>query len=161
MKHFGSWAESNCKSLKVTYNGAAKALLRICMCLIPPPDDLILAQTLSQELLKVIGTDEQEPIEISGMFHTINTSTKNCIAGLLLQHLETVLTDAEWLIAKLKLYPSTKISDLFVDVLPQPHFEASRLESEIALHKRLESIVVVLANFVQMSSSGKVFSCQI
>ncbi|KAI5081878.1 hypothetical protein GOP47_0001621 [Adiantum capillus-veneris] len=155
MKAFGLWAEANCKTLKLTFNGAVKALMKIAVCLLPPPDDLVLAHALSQELLKVIGTDEQEPIEISGTYHVINASTKNCIAGSLLQHVESILTNADWLISKLKLPPSAK-SDLSTDLLTQPHFEVSRMESEVALHKRLEILVLVLSNFVQMNLTGAV-----
>ncbi|MCO5611926.1 hypothetical protein L7F22_066185 [Adiantum nelumboides] len=155
MKAFGSWAEASCKTQKLAFNGAAKALMKMAVGLLPSPDDLVLAQTLSQELLKVIGTDEQEPIETSGMYHTVNTATKNCIAGSLLQHVETILIDADWLINKLKLPPSAK-SDLSIDLLTQPYFEASRMESEVVLHKRLESLVLVLSNFVQMNLTGAV-----
>ncbi|KAH7446648.1 hypothetical protein KP509_01G066800 [Ceratopteris richardii] len=155
MKSFGSWAEEVCKVLKLTFNGAAKALIKMALCLLPPPNDLHLAQSFSQELLKVMGTDEQEPIEISGVYHVINTSTKNCIAGTVLQHAENVLFDADWFISKLKLSPISK-ADILSESFSQSQNESSRIEAETTLHKRLENLVLCLANFVQMNLTGAI-----
>ena len=155
MKVHGLWAQSNSKSLKLTHNGVAKALTRLSVCLQPSPDDLILLQTLSEELVKVMGSDEEEAIEISEIYYSINSHTKNCIAGFLLQHVETNLTDIEWIISKLKLHPTIKTSDLSEESIVKKHYESSRLKSEAALHTRLEALVITLSNFAQMSPSGK------
>jgi hypothetical protein len=105
-----------------------------------------------------MGTDEEEAIEISSRYPTINSSTKNCIAGFLLENVETNLADIDWVISKLKLHPAMKISDLPEELLLNNHSEGSRMKAEVALHTRLEALVIVLSNFAQMSSSGKLHS---
>jgi hypothetical protein len=105
-----------------------------------------------------MGTDEEEAVEISSSYPTINSSTKNCIAGFLLQNVETNLADMEWVISKLKLHPTMIISDLPEELLLNSHSEGSRMKAEVALHTRLEALVIVLSNFAQMSSSGKLHS---
>ena len=93
--------------------------------------------------------------EISDIYHNINSYTKNYIAGFLLQHVETNLSDIEWIISKLKLHPTIKTSDLSEKLILKKHSESSRLKSEAALHTRLEALVMTLSNFAQMSPSGK------
>lgn len=64
------------------------------------------------------------------------------------------MTDVEWFISKLKLQPTTKSSDLSIELQAQGHVESTRMRLEVALHTRLEALVIVLSNFAQMSSSG-------
>ncbi|GLJ10827.1 hypothetical protein SUGI_0135980 [Cryptomeria japonica] len=151
-KLHGTWAEMTCRSMKVMHNGAARALATLALYLSIPPLDLTIGQRMASELLKVMGSEERDPIDLSDVYVTINASTSNGIATLLLQLAEATLVDVDWLISKLKAsLVAGNLPLLDANTDNQRRANVSRAILEETLHTRVESLVHMLSLFTEMS----------
>ncbi|KAJ7296597.1 hypothetical protein O6H91_Y113100 [Diphasiastrum complanatum] len=150
MKQHGAWANLICKDHQVVNVGAARALGSLTVCLSISPEDLNIAQCIASELLRVTGSEESEAIDSSDEYPIVNSSTQNGLAGFLLQHSESILSDIEWLISKLKIQTVGRSSEMQSDSQDKSS-NSSRVKLEDALHKRLESLVSLLSIFTNMN----------
>ncbi|KAH9765890.1 Fanconi anemia group I-like protein [Citrus sinensis] len=60
----GTWAEGFCKSNSITNANVVKSVVKLAICLSSPPNDLFVAQSLAQELLKVTGSGSSDSLEV-------------------------------------------------------------------------------------------------
>lgn len=151
MEIHGKWAEMLCKQQKVPNAGAAGVLATMAICLHPAPKDLDVGQRIAKELRSVIGTPDMDAINSSAIYPIICLPTRSNVGGLLLQHVETCLTDVEWVVAMLKLEPSGIPPEVSKTLGP----ELSRSKQEEMLHARMEALVLLVSRFVEMSLQGK------
>ncbi|XP_010259501.1 PREDICTED: Fanconi anemia group I protein homolog [Nelumbo nucifera] len=146
--YHAAWAISICKSNTIVHSGAAKALFTLAICLNSPPNDFILAQEMASELLKVMGSEECDPVETSDAYPIINHSTRTTIASLLLQLIDSTIADLDCAVMKLKaLYDRTQGSTCLV----QQGQKAPGLILEEAIYSRSEALVNLFSCFVAMN----------
>ncbi|KAL2612804.1 hypothetical protein R1flu_024496 [Riccia fluitans] len=153
MKKHGEWAHLLCKEQGLRHVGASRGVIGLALCLNTAPQDFIMAQSIAAELLKVMGSDELDAIEISEKYLIVNEMTKTAIGGLLLQRTDSSLVELEWLTSKLKVQASLEV-DQKTPVHPgssQRNGSSQRAVLEDTLYTRLESIVTVLHYFTTMS----------
>ncbi|CAN6468746.1 unnamed protein product [Victoria cruziana] len=131
---FGAWANHMCRSTNLENAKVSQSLSEIPIYLSLPPNDLAIACNMASELLKVIGTEEEESIKESNVYLTINHLTGNAIATLILNSMENFLVDLEWAVLKWKHV--SKDSSL--------HLEAQ-------LCARAEAIVTLASQFAEMN----------
>lgn len=127
---------------------AARSVLDLAIHLVSSQYDLILAHEIASELVKVIGSEDKEPIELSEAFAIVNYSTKTAIASVLLQLVEQSLTDLDWSTSKLKSYT---ISYQEARVSGE-RSNGSVLEE--SLYSRTEALVNLLSSFTEMNLNG-------
>ncbi|KAJ4968206.1 hypothetical protein NE237_014907 [Protea cynaroides] len=144
----GAWAIRICKSNTIMNSKTAKSVVALAICLSSPPYDLIVAQDMTAELLKVIGSGESDPVEKSETYPIINHSTGNTIASSILQLIESVIIDLDWAVRKLKA--SSAITQRG-SCLDQYGEKAPGLILEEALYSRSEALVNLLSFFVVMN----------
>ncbi|KAF8387882.1 hypothetical protein HHK36_026544 [Tetracentron sinense] len=146
--YHGAWAIRICKNNCIINSKAAKSVVALAISLNSPPNDLIVAQDTASELLKVMGSEERDPVEASEMYPIINHSTGTAITSFLLQSIESVIVDLDWAITKLKAFsPVTRR----INCLDQDGEKAPGLTLEEVLYSRSEGLVKLLSSFVVMS----------
>lgn len=149
-KSYGNWAVGICRSNTIENPNAARSLVSLAINLLPASDDLVVAHDMASELLKVIGSEEKDPIEISETFPVIGHSTKNVIATMLMQLFEFSITDLDWAVSRLKAvsfhheFASLKGNIQFGERLPG-------LLLEEAIYSRSEALVNVMSPFTEMN----------
>ena len=98
----GAWAIQIHKSSTMSNAKVAKSVVSLSLYLSSPPNDLVVAQDMAMELLKVIGSETKDPLKMSETYPVINQSTQTAIASALLQLIESIVADMDWIIRKLK-----------------------------------------------------------
>ncbi|KAJ9699622.1 hypothetical protein PVL29_005473 [Vitis rotundifolia] len=144
----GAWAVRICNTSGITNSKVAKNLVELAICLSSPPDDLILAQEMAKELLKVMGSESSNPLETSETYAIINHSTTSAVASSILEFIESVIVDMDWATAKLKTFSPVTLETTSLD-LNGGHAPAFSLEE--TLYSRAEALVRVLSSFVLMN----------
>lgn len=147
----GSWVTQICKSRRVRNSKVARCLVFTAISLSSPPSDLLVAQNMASELLKVVGSECNDPLDISGTFPLINKSTGAAIASTILQSLESTITEIDWIVIRLKAYYTSTQKGAFFN---QSDKVAAELTLEEILYSRAEAIVKVLSYFVSMNLKG-------
>ncbi|ERN02161.1 Fanconi anemia group I protein isoform X1 [Amborella trichopoda] len=148
----GAWADSISRNAKVENVKATRSLVSLVISLSDSQNDLKLARGMASELLKVIGSEEMDPLENSETYPIINRSTANAIATLLLNLIESVIIDFEWMVPKLKALFSINLEETFRHKSSeQCGGKTPKLMLEDALYSRAESLVQVLSCFTEMS----------
>lgn len=148
----GTWAEGFCKSNSITNANVVKSVVKLAICLSSPPNDLFVAQSLAQELLKVTGSGCSDSLEVSELYPLINHSTSTTILSCILQLTEEVVSDMDWTIKKVKTFSLVTQKSIHVN---HDEDHLSGLGFEENLYSRTEALVKVLSSFVLMSLKGK------
>ncbi|KAF5185291.1 Fanconi anemia group i protein-like protein [Thalictrum thalictroides] len=149
MNYNGAWAGRMCRASTLENSKGAKSLVTLAIYLSSPPNDLIAAQEMASELLKVMGSEENDPVEISETYPIINHSTWNVVGSTLLHLVESIIADMSWCITKLKAFSLSNRGAFGID--QHGHEEESpALIMEEALYVRSEALVNLLSYFAQM-----------
>lgn len=153
-KLYGNWAVGICRSHKVENHSAARSLVLLALNLLPASDDLVIAREMASELLKVIGSEDKDPTDMSETFLVINHSTKNVIATMMMQLVEFSIADLDWAVSRLKAvstfgheFASPNGNIQFGERLPG-------LLLEEAIYSRSEALVDVMSSFTEMNLKG-------
>ncbi|KAL6519815.1 hypothetical protein OROMI_032709 [Orobanche minor] len=144
----GSWATRICESSNVSNSKVAKSLVFIAVTLSSAPADFVISENLSAELLKVLGSENTDPLDISETFPLINKSTSAAIASTILQLVESTIADMDWVSMRLKTYYTVIQKGTSFN---QSGNSVSELVLEETLFSRAEAVVKVLAYFVDMN----------
>ncbi|KAL0348653.1 UNVERIFIED_CONTAM: Fanconi anemia group I protein [Sesamum angustifolium] len=120
----GSWVTRICKSSHVSNSKVAKSLVLAAVTLSSPPADLDVAQNMAAELLRVVGSEDTDPLDISETFPVINKLTDAAIVSTILQK---------------------------VFLFNQMRKVAPELAMEEMLYSRAEAVVKVLSYIVAMN----------
>lgn len=149
----GNWAKCICKTSKTSNPKAAKSIVSIAILLTSPPNDLIIAEDMATELLKVLGSEsERGDSQVTlDAYSIINRSTSAPLASLILDLVESVIHETEWVIMKLKIYSLPSMRAVLVN---QNGEKDTRLALEETLYSRAEAVVKVLSSFVKMNLKG-------
>ncbi|CAL5393296.1 unnamed protein product [Camellia sinensis] len=143
----GAWATQICKSNNIANSKVAKSVVSLALCLSSPPHDLVLAQEMATELIKVMGSETSDPLEMSEMYHVINHSTCTTTAASVLQLIESVIADMDRIIMKMKMCLAAIRKGIPFD----PNGEhALGFTLEETLYSRTEAVVTVLSFFMVM-----------
>lgn len=148
----GKLARCICKSRNVTTPKVAKSIINLALSLSSPPNDLIIAQDMAAEVLKVVGREDCDPQETSETYSIMNKSTSAAIASTILQFLESSIADIEWMSIKLKAHSCSYQKG---SSSHQSCEKASELVMEESLYSRAEAVVKVASYFVLMNLKGK------
>ncbi|KAG9443921.1 hypothetical protein H6P81_015261 [Aristolochia fimbriata] len=150
MNFHGVWAFTLCRNT-LGNPKAARSVVSLVVYLQSSPNDLSGAQEMSMELLKVIGSEDTDPVENSDTYPIINLATANTIASLLLKLVESTLVDLDWAITKLRTLSSAdnEISDAATNNNFAEKSPGLRLEE--ALYGRSEGLVDMLSHFAEMN----------
>ncbi|XP_019158988.1 PREDICTED: Fanconi anemia group I protein homolog isoform X2 [Ipomoea nil] len=146
----GNLARCICKSRNVTNPKVAKSIINLALSLSSPPNDLIIAQDMAAEVLKVVGKEDCDPEETSDTYSIINKSTSAAIASTILQFLESSI---EWM-SSMKLKASScsyHKGSSSSSCSHQRCEKASELVMEESLYSRAEGVVKVASFFVLMN----------
>ncbi|XP_026659001.2 Fanconi anemia group I protein homolog isoform X2 [Phoenix dactylifera] len=149
--YHGNWAGGICRSSSIENPNAARSVAGLAIYLMPAPNDLIVAHDMALELLKVMGSEDKDPEEISETFPIINHSTKNAISAMLIQVVECCMVELDWSVSKLK---AISIVNLEFIGLKKKHQFGERLPGlklEEALHSRSEALAYLLSSFLEMN----------
>uniref|UniRef100_M1ASV5 Fanconi anemia group I protein n=1 Tax=Solanum tuberosum TaxID=4113 RepID=M1ASV5_SOLTU len=148
----GNWAKCICKTSKTSNPKAAKSIVSIAILLTSPPNDLVIAEDMAAELLKVVGSESESERGDSQVtldaYSIINKSTSAPLASLILDLVESVIHETEWVIMKLKIYSLPNMRAVLVN---QKGEKDTRLALEETVYSRAEAVVQVLSSFVKMN----------
>ncbi|XP_038709644.1 Fanconi anemia group I protein [Tripterygium wilfordii] len=144
----GDWAIGICKNNDIKNSKVARSVVSLAIILSSPPDDFIVAKDMAKELLKITGPERSSQQEASVAYPLINQSTSTATSSCILQLVEAVLGDMEWVIKKLKMFSLVAQKSINFN---QNGEHASRLALEENLYSRAEALVEVLSSFVLMS----------
>ncbi|KAF3456246.1 hypothetical protein FNV43_RR00896 [Rhamnella rubrinervis] len=147
-KVHGAWALHVCKDKEITNTKVAKSVVTLAISLSLPPNDLSLCRDMATEVLKVIGSEGQEPSKVSDVYPLINESTSIAINSCILHMIEVTIVDMDWAIKKLKMFYSVTQKSTH---LRQNGEIAHGLAFEENVNSRAEEVVKILACFVLMS----------
>lgn len=150
-KVHGAWALRVCKGKEITSTKVAKSVVTLAISLSLPPNDLSMSRDLATELLKVIGSEGQEPSKVSDVYPLINESTSTAIISCILHMVEVTIVDMDWAIKKLKMFYSVNQKSTH---LSQNGEIAYGLAFEENVYSRAEEVVKILACFFLMSLKG-------
>ncbi|XP_055818329.1 uncharacterized protein LOC129887305 isoform X2 [Solanum dulcamara] len=145
----GNWAKCICKTSKASNPKFAKSIVSIAILLSSPPNDLIIAEDMAAELLKMVGSEsEMGDSQVTlDAYSIINKSTSAPLASLILDLVESVIIDTEWVIMKLKIYSLPNMRAVLVN---QNGEKDTRLALEETVYSRAEAVVKVLSSFIKM-----------
>ncbi|KAK2990118.1 hypothetical protein RJ640_014787 [Escallonia rubra] len=144
----GAWAISICKSKDIENSKIAKSAVSLALSLCSPPDDLVVAENMAKELLKVVGSEMISPLEKSEIYPVISHSTKYVVASSILTLIESVIVDMDWVTMKLKTYSTATQKGIMLD---QNEEHAPSFQLEETLYSTAEAVVKVLSSFVVMN----------
>lgn len=147
----GSLATRKCKTFNITNSKVAKRLAFTAVTLSSPPTDLVLAQNLAAELLRVVGSEGADPVDKSETFPIINKSTDAVIASTVLQSIEPTIIDMDWVTTRLKSYHMAVQKGVSLNQIDRA---VPELALEERLYSRAEGIVKALSHFVSMNLKG-------
>ncbi|CAH9096737.1 unnamed protein product [Cuscuta europaea] len=142
----GNWARGICKRKKISNPKVAKSIANLALTLSSAPNDLIIAQEMAAELLTVVGKESSDLPETS--YYIINKSTSADIASIILQFLDSTITDIEWIGIKLKERSCSYKRHISSQQWGE---KASELVIEETLYSRAEAVVNVASFFVLMN----------
>lgn len=152
----GSWAVHICSSSGTTNAKAARSILALAVYLRSSPNDLVLAQGMASELLIVLGSEERDPVEKSKTYPIINHSTEQAVASFLLQLIESIISDLDWAISKLKALSATSHESTDLGNSDGHEERAPGLVLEEALYSMSEVLVNLLSSFAETSLKGTI-----
>lgn len=115
---------------------------------------MVFLQEISSELLKVMGSEEKDPLETSETFPIINHSTKNALSTFLIQVFESSLIELDWTLLKIKAILTVSNESASFGKSQQSGERPNGLELEEALFSRSQSIVHLLSSFAEMNLTG-------
>ncbi|MQM05472.1 hypothetical protein Taro_038280 [Colocasia esculenta] len=147
----GLWAVNLCRCTVVKNPRSACSIATVAVHLRLPPNDLIIAQEMALELLNVLGSEDKDPVEKSEAYPIINQLTGSTIASTFLQLAESVISDLDWTVSKLK---ASSISNHQNSDSSQGHLLGEKTPSlllEEALYSRSEALVYMLSHFAKMN----------
>ncbi|KAJ6889818.1 Fanconi anemia group I protein [Populus alba x Populus x berolinensis] len=144
----GAWSIHVCKSNVIKNSKAARSVVALAISLSSPPTDLIVAQDMAKELLKVTGSETSNAEEVSGSHSIINQSTSTSIISCIQKLIEAIIVDMDWAIKKLNIF--TLVSQKSIH-FSQNEERITGLEYENNLYSRAEAVVKVLSCFVSMN----------
>jgi Fanconi anemia group I protein len=147
----GAWAVRVCKSNGITNSKVVKSIVVLAISLSSPPNDLILAQDMAVELLKVTGSEMDDPIEKSESYPLINHSTSAAISSCILQLIEAMLVDMDWATKKLKNLSWINQTSAHLNENGE---NSPGLAFEENLYSMAEEVMKVLSFFVLMTIKG-------
>jgi Fanconi anemia group I protein len=147
----GAWAIHVCKSNGITNSKVVKSFVTLAFSLSSPPNDLILAQGMAVELLKVTGSEMVAPIEKSESYPLINHSTSAAISSCMLQLIEAMLVDMDWETKKLKNFSWINKKSAHLNENGE---NSPGLAFEENLYSMAEEVMKVLSFFVLMTIKG-------
>jgi Fanconi anemia group I protein len=148
----GAWSIHVCKSNVIKNSKAARSVVALAISLSSPPSDLIVAQDMAKELLKVTGSETSNAEEVSGSHSIINQSTSSSIISCIQKLIEAIIVDMDWAIKKLNIF--TLVSQKSIH-FSQNEEHITGLEYENNLYSRAEAVVKVLSCFVSMNLQGE------
>ena len=148
----GAWAVRVGKRNHITNSKVVKGIVTVALSLSLPPNDLIVAQDMASELLKVTGSETIDPIEMSESYPVVNHSTNAAINSCILQLIEAILVDMDWTTKKLKIFSLVTQRSINLNKSGE---HAPGLAFEENLYTRAEAVVKVLSFFVLMSLKGR------
>lgn len=153
-RSLGDWALHICKSFDVKNSKIAKSVFHFVFLLSPSPNDLVVAQDVAKELLKVMGSDTSTPLTKSETYPLIQQSTETIVASSVLHMIEPIVADMDWFATKLKSYLGANQKGI---MLEEHDRQAPVLALEEVFYKTAEAIVKVLSPFLSMSLKGMFF----
>jgi len=153
-RSYGTWAVDICRSKAIENPNAARSLISLTIYLIPAPDDLVVAHDMASELLKVVGSEDRDPIEISEAFPVISHSTKNVIATMLMQLFEISIADLDWAASRLKAFSAYHHEFPNLKGNIQYDERSPGLLLEESIYSRSEALVNVMSSFTEMKLKG-------
>lgn len=145
----GAWAMDLCKS---PHTNVAKSVVKLAVCLTSPPNDLLVAQAIAEELLKVTKMEVDDSLEVSEVYPLINQSTSTNITSCILQIIETVIVDMDWAIKELKRFCLIAQKSIHIHRNGE---QSPGMTFEENLYLRAEAVVKVLSSFALMSLNCK------
>ncbi|XWS14102.1 hypothetical protein CRYUN_Cryun36dG0094200 [Craigia yunnanensis] len=143
----GAWAIHICKTSDTTNSSIAKSMVRLAINSSSSPTDLLVAQDMLKELLKFMGSNSGDSLQVSE-YLLINQSTATAVASCLLQITDTVIVDMDWGTKKLKTASQVAQKSTHLN---QNEEHNSGLAFEENLYSRVKAVVEVLSSFVLMS----------
>ncbi|XP_062211217.1 uncharacterized protein LOC133912481 [Phragmites australis] len=146
----GIWAADLCRKKNVQSPSTARKVVKLAVDLTPAPDDMILVYEMTSELKKLTSIDEGSR-DSSDTFHIINCKTKNSLAAVFLQMVESSLTELDWGLGKLKAMLTLGYDYANIDEDQPADERMQRLDLEEALYSRSTFVVHVLSSFANMS----------
>lgn len=147
----GAWAVRVCKSNGITNSKVVKSIVMLAISLSSPPNNLILAQEMAVELLKVTGSEMVDPIEKSESYPLINHSTSAAISSCIQQLIEAMLVDMDWATKKLKNLSWVNQTSAHLNENGE---NSPGLAFEENLYSMAEEVMKVLSFFVLMTIKG-------
>ncbi|KAK4405546.1 Fanconi anemia group I protein [Sesamum angolense] len=110
--------------------------------------NLDVAQNMAAELLRVVGSEDTDPLDISETFPVINKLTDAAIVSTILQSVESIVIDMDWITIRLKTYYMATQKGVSFN---QMRKVAPELAMEEMLYSRAEAVVKVLSYIVAMN----------
>lgn len=147
----GSLATQLCRRSDISNSKVAKCLVFIAVTLTSPPVDLVIAENMAAELVRVVGSENTDPVDASETFPIISKSTNAAISTTILQSVESSITDMDWITIRLKTWYMTTKKGFSSN---QTGKEAPEIAAEEVLYSRAEDVVKVLSHFVAMNLKG-------
>lgn len=150
-RSLGDWALHICKSCDVKSSKIVKSVFHFVFLLSPSPNDLVVAQDVAKELLKVMGSDTSSPLAKSETYPLIQQPTETTVASSVLHMIEPIVIDMDWFATKLKYYLGANQKSIMLD---ENDRQAPVLALEEIFYMTAEAIVKVLSPFLSMSLKG-------
>lgn len=147
----GDWALHICKSCDVKNFKIARSVFNLVFSLSPYPNNLVVAEDVAKELLKVMGSDTSSPLTKSETYPLIQHSTETAAVSSVLHMIEPVVVDMDWFATKLKSYLAANQKGIMLD---ENDRQAPALALEEIFYMTAEAIVKVLSPFLAMSLKG-------
>uniref|UniRef100_A0A0D9VTV0 Fanconi anemia group I protein n=1 Tax=Leersia perrieri TaxID=77586 RepID=A0A0D9VTV0_9ORYZ len=146
----GHWAEGLCRRTTVQNPSIGQEMVKLSVHLMTAPDDLVLVHNMTAEL-KLVASNDEDLRDSSEVFPVINCKTKNSLAAVFLQMVESSLTELDWVIGKLKGMLALAYDSANIDEDQPADERTQRLYLEEALYLRSTSVVHILSSFTHMS----------
>ncbi|KAL8105360.1 uncharacterized protein LOC141676526 [Apium graveolens] len=145
-RSLGDWALHICKSCDVKNPKIAKSVFTLVFSLSPSPNDLVVAEDVAKELLKVMDTSS--PLTKSETYPLIQHSTETAVVSSVLYMIEPIVVDMDWFATKLKSYLAANQKGIMLD---ENDRQAPALALEEIFYMTAEAIVKVVSPFLSMS----------
>lgn len=153
---YGAWVVNICRECSIKNSKAVKSIVALVVNL-RAFDDIGVAQDFASELVKVIGSEDMDPVEKSEKFPIINRSTVSSISLLVLKLLQSTITDLGWAVEKLKVLTTLGYRESTeVDREDFCHKKSTLPILEDAIYSRSEAVVHLLSSFAEMNLKGNV-----
>jgi fanconi anemia group I protein len=151
----GNWAADLCKTKSVQRPSIAREVVKLAIHLTPAPDDMFLLYEMASELEKTVTSEDEVSRDSSDTFHIINCKTRNSLAAVFLQIVDSSLTELDWALDKLKAILTSGYDVSNIDKAQPADKIRQRLDLEEALYSRSGLVVHVLSSFAHnMSLKG-------